>query len=113
MAKKQIIRLTESDLHNIIRESIDAITAKEIANQYNKRDKELCEKVTYYLQKNGINATCSTQPMVYGGYQSSIDIPKNEVENIYSLRKQIANAFNIDELNIRIETRMYSFEISF
>ena len=50
---KQIIRLTESDLHNIIRESVRRVLREEEEPEYTEADLEAAEKLMLALKKKG------------------------------------------------------------
>ena len=50
---KQIIRLTESDLHNIIRESVRRVLREEEEPEYTEADLEAAENLVRTLKKKG------------------------------------------------------------
>ena len=50
---KQIIRLTESDLHNIIRESVRRVLMEEEEPEYTEADLEAAKKLVKKLKKKG------------------------------------------------------------
>jgi hypothetical protein len=83
MKKKQVIRLTESDLHNIIRESVKNILKEsfDIQNNYN--------------------------------WELALDTINTLEMDTESLLREVAHYFNVDEFNAFIEELRVSHDLDY
>ena len=53
MAKKQIVRLTEGDLHRIIKESVNKVLKESLYGLQPMKGQELFSHISSYLQRLG------------------------------------------------------------
>jgi predicted KAP-like P-loop ATPase len=91
MKKKQLIRLTESDLHRIIENSVDKyLQQQEHIKKWKEEEYELYNEFVKYLQYNGIKARL--HEFNSGAY--AVAIPSNIEVNIYNIGNKFAKNKN-------------------
>lgn len=117
MAKKQLVRLTESDLHNIINESVRTIlsekmdegwwdTAKSFMGQYGKRGADKAQQMGQQVGSAAKNAynTASNKAQEIGQNVA------NDVRTTYNNAKQDGNMKSMQKAFQNFKTAVENFK---
>ena len=117
MAKKQLVRLTESDLHNIINESVRTIlsekmdegwwdTAKSFMGQYGKRGADKAQEMGQQVGSAAKNAynTASNKARQFGQNVA------NDVRTTYNNAKQDGNMKSMQKAFQNFKTAVENFK---
>ena len=90
---KQVIRLTESDLHNMIKESVKQVLKENV--DFYTNVSELCQELANFLQTNGVESATFKRSRG-GSPMVSVSTNEKQAKPVAKLCAKFCSGKNID-----------------